>query len=123
MGKPAKIWVNSNGYNAPLIVRAKNQVGSTVSIDSKLLEILRCPVTKQPLSILSKEQLDTINQAVSSGKVHYADGAVVDSELEDGLITKNGNWIYRIDSGIPIMLQAQSIAASEVDWAGAKREN
>ena len=94
-----------------------------MSIESKLLEILRCPVTKQPLSILSKEQLDSVNQAISSGKVHYADGAVVDSALEDALITKNGNWIYRIDSGIPIMLQAQSIAATEFDWTSAKREN
>lgn len=93
-----------------------------MSIDSKLLEILRCPVTKLPLSILSKEQLDAINHSISSGEVHYADGKSVDSELDGGLITDNGNWIYRIDSGIPIMLQAQSIAASEIEWSEIKRQ-
>lgn len=94
-----------------------------MSINTNLLEILRCPTTKQPLSILSKEQLGTINQAISAGNVHYADGSVVDRELDDGLITNNGNWIYRVDAGIPIMLQAQSIAASEVEWSDAKTEN
>ncbi len=84
-------------------------------INSKLLEILRCPVTKQPLSLLSDKQLDNINQQIPSGSVHYADGSVVEQKLEEGLITDNGNHVYRIDDDIPIMLQNRSIPMTEIE--------
>ncbi len=84
-------------------------------IDSKLLEILRCPVTKQPLSMLTNEQLNMINSKIDAGTVHYADGSKVESKLEEGLITDNGTLVYRIDSDIPIMLQDQSIPMIEVE--------
>ena len=86
-------------------------------IEPKLLEVLRCPVTKQSLSLLTERQLREINQKITSGDLTYVDGTVVDSEISEGLITNNGNWIYRIDSGIPIMLQGKSIAGSELGVA------
>ena len=42
-------------------------------------------------------------------EVHYEDGTVVEDNIEEGLITENGNRIYRVESGIPIMLYKQSI--------------
>ena len=84
-------------------------------VDPKLLEILRCPATKQPLSVLSAEQKSQINEQISAGKVRYADGADVDKELEEGLITENGSYVYRIDDDIPIMLQHLSIPTSDIE--------
>ena len=80
-----------------------------MSIDSKLLEILRCPLTKQSLSPLTKEKMDKLNSKISMREVHYEDGTVVEDGIEEGLITENGNRIYRVESGIPIMLHKQSI--------------
>ena len=80
-----------------------------MSIDSKLLEILRCPLTKQSLSPLTKEKIDEINSKISMREIYYEDGTVVEDSIEEGLITENGNRIYRVESGIPIMLYKQSI--------------
>lgn len=84
-------------------------------VDSKLLEILRCPVTKQPLSIIAAEKLTQINKQVSAGQVRYADGSNVEKELEEALITENGRFVYRVDDDIPIMLQDLSIPMSEIE--------
>ncbi len=84
-------------------------------VDSKLLEILRCPVTKQPLSIVDAEKLAHINEQVSAGLVQYADGSKVEKRLEEALITENGSFAYRIDEDIPIMLQNLSIPMSEIE--------
>ena len=43
------------------------------------------------------------------------DGNVLESPLSEALITNNGNMIYRIDDGIPIMLEDQGIAADQLD--------
>ncbi len=80
-----------------------------MSIDSKLLAILRCPLTKQSLAVLSNEKIAEINALIETGTLQYADGTDIESQIEQGLITANGNRIYRIDSGIPIMLQGKSI--------------
>ena len=84
-------------------------------VDSKLLEILRCPVTKQPLSVLAEEKIAQINEQISAGQVQYADGSNVEKELEEALITENGRFIYRVDNDIPIMLQDFSIPMSEIE--------
>lgn len=84
-------------------------------IDPKLLEILRCPVTKQSLSVLSADKITQINEQISSGRVRYADGVGVDKELEEGLITENGSFVYRVDHDIPIMLQQFSIPITDIE--------
>ena len=84
-------------------------------IDSKLLEILRCPVTKQSLSMLSSDQLHRLNTRIAAGAVSYADGEMVESELMEGLITESGSIIYRIDSDIPVMLEERSIPGAEIE--------
>ena len=84
-------------------------------INPKLLEIIRCPTTKQTLLLLTANQLDQINRKVADGVLHYADGSLVADELVEGLITDNGETVYRIDSGIPIMLEDRSIAMVQVE--------
>ncbi len=83
-------------------------------IDSKLLEIIRCPVTKVDLSLLDDEQLSNLNAQISAGGVQYADGSPVDRELGEGLITSTGTRVYRIDSGIPVLLEECSIPLQSV---------
>ena len=84
-------------------------------IDRKLLEILRCPATKQQVFPLTKQQLTTINQAIAAGNVIHADGSAIDDPLEEGLVTKNKNRIYRIEQDIPIMLEDESILTDQVE--------
>jgi uncharacterized protein YbaR (Trm112 family) len=84
-------------------------------IDQKLLEILRCPVTKQQIFPLTKQQLAAINQAITTGNVIYANGSIVDNPLEEGLVTENQNRVYRIEHEIPVMLEDESILTNQVE--------
>ena len=86
-----------------------------MAIDRKLLEILCCPVTKHPVVPLSPSQLERVNAAIADGQVSTFDGTVVDTDLSEGLITTNETRIYRVDDQIPIMLEAESIPADQID--------
>lgn len=83
-------------------------------IDSKLLEILRCPVTKQQVFLMSEEQLTAINDEISLGEVLQADGSAVEKSIREGLITENKNRVYRVEKNIPIMLEDESILTDQL---------
>ena len=86
-----------------------------MAVDGRLLEILCCPVTKVPVRRLAKDKLAVLNESVKQGEVRYLDGAPVDSELSEALITENGTSVYRVDDGIPIMLEEMGIPTSQLD--------
>ena len=78
-------------------------------IKKELLEILCCPVTKQPLEILSADKKTLVNKAIKGGGVKHIDGSPVEQPLADGLLTTDRKIIYRIDDGIPVMLADMGI--------------
>ena len=84
-------------------------------VDQKLLEILRCPVTKQQVFPLTKQQLTAINQSIAAGDLVHADGSAIDNPLEEGLVTENKNRVYRIEQDIPVMLEDESILTDQVE--------
>ena len=42
-------------------------------MDRKLLDILACPATRQPLALLEARGLDALNQAIGSGTIRRVD--------------------------------------------------
>ena len=85
-----------------------------MTIDRKLLEILVCPITKQPVSLLGQARLDKVNQLIEQGKLHTLDGAQIDTPLAQALITQNGNTLYQVDGDIPVMLEEKSIPCEQI---------
>jgi len=80
-------------------------------IDRKLVEILRCPVSRQPVSVVTKDRLRTLNTAIEAGELQHADGRKVEAPLDDALLTEDGARIYPVRDGIPIMLADEAILA------------
>lgn len=80
-----------------------------MTLDKRLLDILCCPETKQPVHLLSSAQLAALNAAQARGELKLADGSVVATPIQAGLVTADGRTVYRIDDGIPVMLVDQSI--------------
>lgn len=84
-------------------------------MDRKLLDILVCPDTRQPLALLDKAALDAVNRAIASGGVRRNDDSVQAEPLREALITRDRKTVYRIDDGIPVLLAEEGIATAQVD--------
>ena len=83
-------------------------------MDRKLLDILCCPSTKQPLALLNGAELAALNRAISDGGVKRADGERMKQPLQEGLVTRDHRTVYRIDDGIPVLLADEAIATAQV---------
>ena len=89
-------------------------------MDKRLLDILCCPATKQPVRPLTRTELDALNRAIAGGQVRTATDAQVSDALAAGLITADGKRVYRIDDDIPVMLADEAIAAPPLSGAPAR---
>jgi uncharacterized protein YbaR (Trm112 family) len=83
-------------------------------MDRKLLDILVCPATRQPLALLEKAGLDALNQAVGAGGVARVDDTPQSESLREALVTRDRKLVYRVDDGIPVLLVEEAIATSQV---------
>ena len=83
-------------------------------MDKRLLDILCCPVSKTPVRLLGRTELDALNGAIATGSVMTTAGNAVAERLAEGLITTDRKLIYRIDDGIPVMLPEEGIGTTQL---------
>ncbi|MFQ5546738.1 MAG: Trm112 family protein [Woeseia sp.] len=84
-------------------------------MDKRLLSILCCPVTHKGLNLARPELLNKINGAISDGKLANRDGATLSGTVEEALVTDDGKIMYPVDDGIPVLLEGESVALSQLD--------
>ena len=88
-----------------------------MSVDPKLLEILVCPITKVSVQMLGERKLAALNRAIAEGGVKHLGGDEVDTPLDEALVTSDGRTVYRVDDGIPVMLEDLAIPTEQlIDW-------
>ncbi|MEO6364633.1 MAG: Trm112 family protein [Luteimonas sp.] len=83
-------------------------------MDRKLLDILVCPATRQPLARLDKRGLDGLNRAIAAQAVNRVDGTAQGDAIREALLTRDGKTVYRIDDGIPVLLVEEGIATAQI---------
>lgn len=83
-------------------------------MDRKLLDILACPATRQPLALLDKAGLEALNRAIAGGGVRRVDDSAQSAPLREALVTRDHKLVYRIDDGIPVLLVEEAIATAQV---------
>ena len=84
-------------------------------MDRKLLDILVCPVTRQPLAQLEQSGLDSLNRAITAAALLRGDGSAQTEALREALITRDRKTVYRIDDGIPVLLAEESLTTTQVE--------
>ena len=87
-------------------------------MDKKLLDILACPLTRQPLALLDANRLKALNAAIEAGGVHFGEHAQTEP-LREALITRDGRRVYRIDDGIPVLLPEEGLEAASIEGLAA----
>lgn len=83
-------------------------------MDRRLLDILCCPSTRQPLAMLQSPDMEAINRAIARGSLLRGDGTAQVEPLREGLITRDRKLVYRIEDGIPVLLADESISCAQV---------
>lgn len=83
-------------------------------MDRKLLDILCCPVSRQPLGPLEARGLESLNRAIAAGTLKRVDDTVQVEPLKEALVTRDRKIVYRIDDGIPVLLAEEGIATVQV---------
>ena len=83
-------------------------------VDAKLLEILCCPVSKTPLTVLQPGRLEKLNAAIDRDEVKYVTGDRVTQPLHEGLVTEDMKVIYPVEDSIPILLQEKGIGTTQL---------
>ena len=83
-------------------------------MDKRLLTILRCPVSHKGLSVMKKDQLQKINDAISAGDLVNHEGVQVTAPISEALVTDDGKRVYPVNDGIPVLLEGESISMEQI---------
>ncbi|MDR6934929.1 MULTISPECIES: Trm112 family protein [unclassified Luteibacter] len=83
-------------------------------MDKRLLDILCCPVSKRPLRPLTATEREQLNAAIRGGTLDTVAGEKVAEPIAEGLITTDGQLVYRVEDGIPVMLPEAGIGTVQL---------
>ena len=89
---------------------------AAMGLDKRLLEILCCPTTKQPVGPASAAQLSALNAAIAAGTLVDSEGTRVTEAYAAALVTRDGRTVFRVDDGIPVMLADQAVSTTQLSY-------
>ena len=78
-------------------------------MENPILDILCCPITRRPLKLLPADELRKLNLVIEKGQIRNQSNEIINSPLLEGLVTLDGEIVYPIRDGIPVLLADECI--------------
>ncbi len=78
-------------------------------VSQDLLDILVCPESRQPVAPAPDDLIAKLNEQIRAGSLRNRGGEAVAGEIAEGLLREDGQILYVVDDGIPVMLIEESI--------------
>lgn len=72
-------------------------------LDPALLELLRCPETRQTLALAPDAVLVTLDGERAAGRLVNRAGKLVTEPVMEGLLRADGTVFYPMSAGIPLL--------------------
>jgi uncharacterized protein YbaR (Trm112 family) len=79
-------------------------------MNAELLAILRCPETRQMLSVADAAVVARLNAQVAAGQLRNRAGQAVTAKLDGGLVRADGKALYPVRNNVPVLLVDEAIA-------------
>lgn len=90
-----------------------------MSLDRRLLDLLCCPVSKLPLSLIDNAAVARLQVAAKAGLLRGRDGATVADAPVAALLEARSGWYYPIEDDIPVLLPESALRV--VDHASSEQ--
>lgn len=81
-----------------------------MSMTAELLQIVRCPETRQALALAEPALVARLNAQVAAGQLHNRAGQPVTTQLDGGLVRADGKALYPVRNNVPVLLVDEAIA-------------
>lgn len=76
---------------------------------AELLQILRCPETRQTLALAEPALVERLNAQAAAGQLRNAAGQPVTVRLDGGLVRADGKALYPMRNNVPMLLVDEAI--------------
>jgi uncharacterized protein YbaR (Trm112 family) len=86
-----------------------------LTLDKRLLDIICCPVTHQPLLPMQPAQLEALNARIAQARIRTLGDALLTEALTEALVTRDGKLAYPLADGIPLLLEESGISLSQLE--------
>jgi uncharacterized protein YbaR (Trm112 family) len=80
---------------------------------SWLLEIVRCPITLEPLQPAPQELIDALRASQLAGTLFNRLGMLVTAEILSGFVNASESWFYTSAANIPSLLPDEAIPVGD----------
>ncbi len=86
---------------------------SDSAISPELLALLRCPETRQSLSLAEPALLEQLRRRQEQGELTDVNGRAVQGRIDAALVREDGQVAYLVLDGIPRMLADEAVRLDE----------
>ena len=76
---------------------------------TRLIQLLRCPETMQPVHEASPSELADWNARIARTEIQTQNGQKREKSLSAGLIREDGRMLFPVENNIPVMLLEEAL--------------